>query len=477
MLETVNFSRRLFNPIYFHLDKYVKDETVRRILVYGSSSAAKTYSISQYLIIDGGLDRKYNSIMFRKEGSNIKDTIKNEIIDIIDRILKTYPLDTIFKKYEFEFRTEFGNIIRLRGLDSSGKIKGLKGYKKVYLDELDQFTIDDWKEMNRRLRGDVNQQIIASWNPVNENHWIKKQLIDKLEWEELPRHINNDPYTFLSENSFVKKSKDGRTILIKTVYQDNKWVVGGEVNGKKYGRVDQQVISDFEEMKVVFPYDYRVYGLGEWGVIKPDTPYLINYNDDIHFPNRHFEIFAYSVTWLSFDFNITPTTCGMYQVVPGVGIIRIREYTQNGGTRMLCQLIKDDKDYQKVDKLMINVTGDTSGNRHTSTGGDINDYKIIKDELDLGDHQFVNTSGVNERHVYSRRVNDEFLYWIPFMIDSSCEIIRKEMQMAKPDNLGKLYKNREQGYAMDHMDNHRYFVHAICPKGTDSIKELVEFLK
>ena len=90
-LKLLTLAEGFFNPIYFHLDKYVKDETIRRILVYGSSSTAKTYSISQYLIIDGGLDRKYNSIMFRKEGSNIKDTIKNEIIDIIDRILKHIP--------------------------------------------------------------------------------------------------------------------------------------------------------------------------------------------------------------------------------------------------------------------------------------------------------------------------------------------------------------------------------------------------
>jgi hypothetical protein len=32
---------------------------------------------------------------------------------------------------------------------------------------------------------------------------------------------------------YVRLSADGRTILIKTVYyQDNKWVVGGNINGK-----------------------------------------------------------------------------------------------------------------------------------------------------------------------------------------------------------------------------------------------------
>jgi phage terminase large subunit len=181
LLETVKFAPRLFNPLFFHVNKYLKDDTIRRILVFGSSSAAKTYSICQNFVIDGGIDRKYNTLMFRKESSNIKYTIKNDVSEIIDNLLKVPPLDGIYKKLEFEFRTVFGNSIQMRGLDNSGKIKGLKGYKKVYLDELDQFTFDDWKELNRRLRGDTNQQIIASWNPVNENHWIKKNFIDKIQ--------------------------------------------------------------------------------------------------------------------------------------------------------------------------------------------------------------------------------------------------------------------------------------------------------
>jgi phage terminase large subunit len=477
LLETVKFVPRLFNPLFFHVNKYLKDDSIRRILVYGSSSAAKTYSICQNIVIDGGIERKYSTLMFRKESANIKYTIKNDVSEIIDNILKISPLDTIYKKLEFEFRTIFGNSIQMRGLDSSGKIKGLKGYKKVYLDELDQFTFDDWKELNRRLRGDTNQQIIASWNPVNENHWIKKNFIDKISWTDLPKIVDDNPYSQLDENSFVRISEDGRTILIKTVYSDNKWVVGGNINGKEYGRVDNQVIADFDEMKEIYPYDYQVYGLGEWGVIRPEQPYLNNYDDDIHFPNQSFEILPDVPTWLSFDFNHNPATGGLYQVVKGLGVIRVREYTQNGGTRMLCQKIKMDPDFENVDKLLLSITGDSSGNSYTSTGGDVNDYDVIKEELEVGDYQLVNTGGVNARHVYSRRVNDEFLYRVPFYMDKSCTELRKDMQMAKEDDHGKLYKDRAKGYSMDHMDNHRYFIHALCPKGSESIKLLREMLR
>ena len=455
----------------------MKDSSVRRIMVYGSSSAAKTYSICQNLIIDGGLDRKYNTLVFRKEGSSIKDTIKNDLVEITDNILKEPPLDSIFQRLEFELRTLFGNKIRLRGLDTSGKIKGMKGYRKVYLDELDQFAMDDWKELNRRLRGEENQQIIASWNPVSENHWIKTKFIDLTDWEEVDKTIGGDPYSKLSPASSVKRSKDGRTILIKTVYQDNKWVVGGDVNGVNYGAVDEQVLADFEEMKAIYPYDYQVYGLGEWGTIRPDVPYFHNYNDTLHYgKDRSFKYDPLAETWFSFDFNYNPTTCTVFQIRK-TGIIGMKTYGCRGGTAELCKLMLRDKELLKVNKLMWTVTGDSSGNSRSSTAGDVTDYDIIKSSLGIGD-KIIRVNKRNKSHAYSRRLCDAFLYHIPFIMSSECEDLRNDFLRAKPvSGSEELYKNREQGYAMDYMDNFRYFVDAKFINGVEDIKRFAALCK
>ena len=477
MIERIKFVPRLFNPVFFHVNKYMKDERVRRIMVYGSSSAAKTYSIVQNIVIDGGIDRKYNTLLFRKESSNIKDTIKNDVSEIIENILSKSPLDTIFKKLDFEFRSIFGNYIRLRGLDKSGKIKGLKGYKKVYLDELDQFTFDDWKELNRRLRGDTNQQIIASWNPVSENHWIKVNFIDKTNWVELPKEIEGNPYSKLDNRSSIKVSEDGRTILIKTVYQDNKWVTGGEVNGKTYGRVDSQVLADFEEMKAIYPYDYQVYGLGEWGTIRPDVPYFHNYKDQIHYSEKNrFSFDPMAETWLSFDFNYDPTTCTVFQI-RSFGILGIKTYGCTGGTRELCKLIASDPEINQVPKILWTVTGDSSGNNRSSTAGDVTDYDIISEVLNIGD-QYVKVNSRNKSHAYSRRLCDSFLYKIPFAMSNQCEELRNDFLKAKPiPGSEHLYKNRDQGYGMDYMDNFRYFVDAKFINGVDDINRFAEIIK
>lgn len=475
MVEEIAIDIKFFNPLYFHLLKYMKDEKVRRILVYGSSSAAKTYSISQALVFDGCLDRKYNSLVFRKEGSNIKDTLRNDLREIILNMLQEPPLPELFEVYDFEFRCLLGTYIRLRGLDTSGKIKGMKGYRKVYLDEIDQFYFDDWKEINRRLRGDINQQILASWNPVSETHWIKK-VIDKYEWVDEPRIVDDNPYSELSENSFVRRSTDGRNILIKTVYQDNKWVVGGKVGDQNYGEVDTQALADFEEMKNMYPYDYWVYGLGEWGIIRPETPYFHNYKDEIHYSKQRFPFDPFAETWLSFDFNYDPTTCTVFQIWD-TGVVALRCYKKKGGTRELCRLMKLDDELMSVDMIRWTITGDSSGQQRSSTAGDVTDYDIIREEFGIGD-QFLRVNSRNKAHAYSRRLCDTFLYKVPFVLSEGTEDLRNDFNKAMPvPGSEQLLKDRSKGLDMDIIDNFRYFVDAKFPGGIDDIKRFSNMLK
>jgi hypothetical protein len=388
----------------------------------------------------------------------------------------------------------FGNVIRLRGLDKSDKIKGLSGFTKVYLDELDQYTFENYKEMKRRLRGRKNQQMIASWNPVNEKHWIKTEIIDKMDWIEMPKDVDGDHYSKLSDDSFVRMAMPvddgaddytpdaGRTILIKTVFADNKWIVGGTTKkGLKYGRIDHQAITTFKEMKAFYPYDWRVYGLGDWGIIRPDQPYFNNYDDALHYNIKYkFNIEPRTDTWLTFDFNYNPCTARLYQVRPGLGVVALREYVQKGGIRALCEHLKEDDEFMGIDFMMLRVTGDSNGNSHTATGGNKTAFQIIAEELDLGQSRFVRTGGdklVNDLLVYSRRVNDEFFYKIPFFIDYRCTGLRDDLLMAKEGNDGGVFKDRKAGYAMDHLDNHRYFVHALCPGGKTDIMKLKNMLE
>jgi len=156
-------------------------------------------------------------------------------------------------------------------------------------------------------------------------------------------------------------------------------------------------IQYLEKMKTRNPKRYLVDGKGLWGEPDNDSPFIFNYDDTIHYNDK--EEFKYDPEldlWLTFDFNNTPCTASTFQIVPGVGFKGIKSYKQNGGTRKLCQLMKLDEDLMKVPILLWTITGDSSGQSYNSTGGDVNDYDIIKEEFGISQGQLVGVYSRNK---------------------------------------------------------------------------------
>ena len=431
--------------------------------MYGGSSAAKTYSISQGLTIDGYANN-YNSIVFRKEQSNIKDTIKNDFTEILESL----NLSQAHQVQEFKINNVKGGVIRFRGLDNSGKAKGLKGYKKIYCDELDHFTQDDWKEFQRRLRGQDGQQILASWNPVSSEHWIKEYL-NKIEFSDLPKVIEGNPYSQLDKDSRVQISKDGRTILIKTTYKDNKWIVGGEINGKTYGRIDSQVLDEFEEMKSMYPSDYMIYALGEWGTFAPDNPFFPHFDREYHVYEKQIKPSKNIPLWLSFDFNYDPCTCivaGVYEesyfIFETIQIV--------GGTDALCDVLNA-KGYNLENWYNIFATGDTSGFSRSSVGGNITDFDIIKKKLNLRKHNLRFNGKRNSTFDYSFKVINHALAKLPILINpKGNDKLINDLIIGKRSKDGKLFKDRSKGHGQDAGDAFRYLIHVWFPQGVKEIE-------
>ena len=231
-------------------------------------------------------------------------------------------------------------------------------------------------------------------------------------------------------------------------------------------------------MKQTNPERYLVDGLGNWGEPENKSPYISNYDDTIHY-NKTTD-FTYNpdyVTWITFDFNHTPCTSSVFQFVPKVGILGIKSYKVNGGTRRLCQVMKTDDELMKVSRLLWNITGDSSGKNYTAVGGNVNDYDIIMEELEVSPAQLINVHGRNKALVYSRRLVNEFLYRVPFQMSKQMTDLRRDLKIAYEDKHGNLYKNRKDGYGMDFLDHFRYFVHAICPNGMEDIEYLLNLFR
>jgi phage terminase large subunit len=199
------------------------------------------------------------------------------------------------------------------------------------------------------LRGIEGQKIFASWNPVDENHWIKINIINNEEWVETQ-------YKLPCESSFVRVSKDGKTILIKTTYEDNYWINGSPCG--TYGYRDQNRIDYYNKLKEIDENQYKVNVLGEWGTNKEGkifTKWEL-YDED----PASYDLKLYG---LDFGFSISKAAC--VQIIMNGNNIYIKQILYELGSNNIdlypalkdldknCYIVCDSAEPKSIDELRM----------------------------------------------------------------------------------------------------------------------------
>lgn len=418
----------------------------------GSVRAGKTLVIIGLFILLCWFYPGSKYIICRKDIEVLKATTLKSFDDVVPRSI-TAKMPTAHNGWEWvctngsviKFFSENiardPNLMRFRGLE----------YDSIAFDEMDiaEETFrksfercGTWKMKERQqdmLAGKSvpPKVVIGTSNP--QDGWVKEEIHNN--------HVDNT-------------LPDGWYYLRARVY-DNTKIPKEYVEGLK---------------KSMLPEDFLKFVDGDWDVDKNRKKYFEYYDDKVHYSKESFDFEPNTETWLSFDFNYNPTTCTVYQVYDD-GIVCLRNYGIEGGTRKLCTLILEDEKLMSVPKLLWTVTGDTSGSSKSSTAGDKTDYDIIQEVLGLHDMQFEKVHTRNKALMYSRRLCDWFLFKTPFTLDVSVTRLRNDLLIAKPDEGGGLYKNRDKGFGMDFLDTFRYFVDAKFPDGIDDINRFVELTK
>ncbi len=286
----MRIDRELFSPNAFWLWKYTLDPSVRFIVLYGGSSSGKSFSVAQFFAILSYYE-ECSMLVMRKVGASIEKTIYADFkaaINGIDGLAECCR----FKQNSIVFNN--GGKIDFSGLDDPEKIKGISQYKRVFLDELSEYDETDFKQIRLRLRGQEGQQIVAAFNPISEEHWIKKKWFDREEWHEIPMSLTvggeilppelcavksvrmNSEKLILNPNTGEYDRHAPDTIVIQSTYLNNFWVVGSPDG--KYGYYDYQAIANFENDRINDPDYYQVYALGEWGHIRTGAEFFPSFN-------------------------------------------------------------------------------------------------------------------------------------------------------------------------------------------------------
>ncbi|MGM9683132.1 MAG: PBSX family phage terminase large subunit [Eubacteriales bacterium] len=224
------------NPCF----KEVNQSTKRYIVMNGSAGSGKSVDTAQNYILRLLNDKGRNLVAMRKSDITNRDSTFAELTGAIYRMfggkaesywkITSSPMKIICRAN--------GNQIIFRGMNDEKQREKLKSITfangkltDVWLEEATEFTQADVEIIDDRLRGELPPglfyQMRLTFNPVNKNHWIKKQYFD---------------YT------------DENTLTHHSTYLGNRFI-------------DDAYRARMERRKIVDPEGYRIYGLGEWGEI------------------------------------------------------------------------------------------------------------------------------------------------------------------------------------------------------------------
>lgn len=414
--ELANLNSKLFTKVFAELNQHKE----RFLINYGGTGSSKSFSAAQNEVLKTSIYPGIKTLVIRKVAATLRDSVipsfRSRISELeLDNDFKYHKTDKVLHCYN-------GSEIIFRGLDDPDKLKSFEGLQRILVEEAAELSFEDFLELNRRARGRENIQITLCFNPVHEQHWLKKHFFDN----ELPD-----------------------TRRVKSTYHDNNFLTAK----------DKEPI---EALRLYNNNQYRVYALGDWGIIENNHPWLFAFDRNKHV-KPHIEFLPAFPVYLSFDFNRDPVTCIAVQQSPHRGannsfIHFIKEFSAQEQLQQLCARIKASFPYS-----ILYVTGDamgTQGNigfesRHASY------YSMIQSYLNLSP-RLMNINTHNMQHHDSRNLVNMMLAQYPniYISQQDCPLLINECSIATIDEStskpGILKKDRDV-YKMDLFDCFRYF--------------------
>lgn len=216
----LNIHKSMFCPKLYPL---LEDYTHRFEVYKGSAGSGKSYFITQKIICRC-LKEPIKVFVCRRYAS----TIRNTCFALFKDILKQWKLIDYVKIRETDFNIRFpnGSEIIFSGLDDETKLLSLAGITVIFIEEVFEVPQNMFDQLNLRLRGGTQQQIICAFNPISKRHWLFNFCVE------------NPPSSF---------------IFSETTYLDNPFL-------------SAEYVQTLEEMKIRNPQKARIYCFGEWGV-------------------------------------------------------------------------------------------------------------------------------------------------------------------------------------------------------------------
>lgn len=224
---------------------------------------------------------KHNFLIIRKVDRTIKRSVFTLMRNIIGiwGLAKDFDINLTDKTITY---IPTGSQIMFSGLDDVEKLKSIEGVTSIWAEEATELSQEDFEQLDLRLRGNHNclKQIILTFNPISEQHWIKRVFFDDpidgvftLHTTYLDNSFIDDEYKMVMEN---KKKTNPRYY---NIYALGNW---GTAEGLIFNNAEQRIIRE-EEVKAL----PCIQGL-DFGYTNDPTAFVQSYID---IPNRRIYVY------------------------------------------------------------------------------------------------------------------------------------------------------------------------------------------
>ena len=251
-----------------------------RFLVFkGGAGSGKSVFAAQKVIARCLTEPGHRFLVLRKVDKSIRDSCFLLCKDLIEQ----WGLTDHCTVHKAEMRITIPSLgggvseILFKGLDDREKIKSIQGITGIWFEEATEFDKDDLTQLNLRLRGETPfyKQIIITFNPIDETHWLKAYFYDD------------------SPSSCTR---------VHSTYLDNTYC-------------DEEYIAELLDLAETDENYYRIYCLGEWGVIKTGQEFFHLFQRNVHVKPNAYDPDKWVV--IARDFNNLPYMTALLCQVEG----------------------------------------------------------------------------------------------------------------------------------------------------------------
>lgn len=381
----------------------------RYLILFGGAGSGKSVFAVQKMLLRIVYEGNHRILVLRKVAranrlstfALIKDMIKKWNLDFDLRINNT------LQEIHLPF---FKSSIYFTGLDDVEKLKSIANITIIWIEEASELNENDFDQINLRLRGETDfyKQIIVTFNPIDESHWLKRKFFDE---------------HFLG------------SFALKTTYLDNQFI-------------DNDYKQVLENNFLTNENYYRIYVKGEWGRISNGGEFYKHFSMQKHVI-KNLDYDSDLPLHITFDFNVLPfVACTIWQIEKkqdkwaAYCIDEICLQPPKNRTENVCLEIQ--KRYPNYKHNCL-IYGDPSGkNESAMTQQGVNNFTIIQDRLGLSGNAFrvmKSSFGVKMRGLFI----DSILYGnteIDIFINANCKKTIEEFLYLQEGQDGLKLKKR-----------------------------------